>query len=173
MIAKIKKELSTTDTLSIVIDSSNWKLHSVLSEYTENELYISTAFTDGFNEPQQKSIQYYLDNEDYFYNLFIEKIKKLMEFEDFYNYEFEPAFEASDLELPEIITTDWLKTNVKLSGINIEKAKEDYCFLEFDFAVSWDDEHGMRALVYKNNFLAFAEGGTIWSYDLEDYKDDD
>jgi len=173
MIAKIKKELSTTDMVNIVIDNSNWKLHSVLGEYTKNELFISTAFTDGFNEQQQKSIQYYLDNEDYFYNLFIEKIKRLLEFEDFYDYDFEPAFEAYDLELPETITIDWLKTNVKLNEINIYKAKENYCFLEFDFAVSWDDEHGMRALVHKDKFLAFAEGGTIWSYDLADYENDD
>ena len=171
---QIKEQLSSNNSTTIEISNSYWKLHSIGNEYTENTLSICTDFASNqnFDILKQKAVQYYLENEKSFYNLFIKKIKRMLVFEDFYSYDFEPACEANEIELPETITDAWLQENIKLIAINILDEKEDACFLEFDFAVSWDDEHGMRALVYKDTFLAFDEGGCIWSDDIASYDDE-
>ena len=170
----IKEKFSTANTVKIEISDSNWKLHTVADEYAENYLNISTAYArqENFDEPKQKAIQYYLENEVHFYKFLVKKIKRMLEFKEFYDYDFEPACKANELELPEIITDAWLQQNVKLIAVNILDKKENACLLEFDFAVYWDEEHGMRALMYQDTFLAFAQGGYVWSYDFESYDDE-
>lgn len=168
MIEIIKEQLVTEDTVTVVIEDSKWNGHCV-DGYITNNLRISTAYTegDGFGAAREKAIQYYLDNENRFYELLMEKIKRLLEFEDFYgDYDFEPAFEANEIELPEIITQDWIKKNVKLSSISILEEK-GLCFLEFDFNVYRDEEHGMKVLLYKGKVLDIAEGGYCWTYDID------
>jgi len=167
MINIIKEKLLVNNTVNVVIENSNWKLHS-LEGYTENELNICSDFAkaDGFDAIREKSIKYYLDNEAHFYTLFTEKIKRMLEFEDFYgDYDFEPAFDAYEIELPETVSNEWIKENIKLIQINIREEKEGMCFLEFDFAVSWDEEHGLVALTLKDKFVGFAEGGYCWYLD--------
>ncbi len=153
-----------TDPVTIVIEESNWK-HHTLEGYEDNELNILNVFAEekGFDAVREKAIIHYLDNESRFYTLFMEKIKRMLEFEDFYgDYDFEPAFEAYEVELPETVSDDWIKENVKLIQINILKEKDGLCCLEFDFAVSWDEEHGMIALMHNDEFVGFAEGGYCW-----------
>jgi len=76
-----------------------------------------------------------------------------------YSYDIEDF----DVDLPEEITIDWLKNNVKLITINILDKYQDFNLLEFDFAVSWDEEDGLRALVYKDKILDMAQGGCVWA----------
>ncbi len=114
----IKEKLTIDNTARIVIENSNWNLHT-LHGYN-NEL---TIYSEDFNANKEKAIQYYLDNEERFYNHFMETIKRMLEFKDFYAYDFEEAFDDYGIELPETVTEDWLKKNVKLIGIRflIEK----------------------------------------------------
>ena len=153
----IKEKLAVQDTVNVVIENSNWNKHT-LEGYGE-EL---TIYSEDFNTNKEKAIQYYLDNEGRFYSIFMETITRMLEFKDFYSYDFEEAFDAYEIELPETVTNKWLKKNVKLIGIRFLIEKKGIYFLEFDFAVSWDEEHGMVAKVYKDSVVGIAEGGICW-----------
>ena len=153
----IKEKLTVQDTANVVIENSNWNKHT-LEGYGE-EL---TIYSEDFNANKEKTIQYYLDNEGRFHSIFMETITRMLEFKDFYDYNFDDAFQANEIELPETVTNNWLKKNVKLIGIRFLIEKKGIYFLEFDFAVSWDEEHGMVAKVYKDSVIDIAEGGICW-----------
>lgn len=174
---EILNGISRNEEIIVSIEDSKWKEHSIYDayeevfEYKENELQLTTEFNDNiFDEPQKIAIKHYLEHENTFYTMFIDKfIESQFKFDEWFGYDFESYMEDNDIEIPDKISLEWIKTNVKLIAINIDVEKDGYAFLEFDFAVSWDDEHGLRALVYKDDILAFSEGGICWSYELDDY----
>jgi len=175
----IWESLTENGEFVVHIEDSKWKEHKIydpdeaLFDYKENELILTTVFNNNiFEDAQRIAIKNYLTHENIFYSMFIEKfLESQFVFDAWLGYDIEPYLKANDIKIPDEISLEWLKNNVKLIAININNEKDGYAFLEFDFAVSWDDEHGLRALVYKDSILAFAEGGICWSDDLDDYTE--
>ena len=175
----IWESLTENGEFVVHIEDSKWKEHKIydpdeaLFDYKENELILTTVFNNNiFEDAQRIAIKNYLTHENTFYSMFIEKfLESQFVFDAWLGYDIEPYLKANDIKIPDEISLEWLKNNVKLIAININNEKDGYAFLEFDFAVSWDDEHGLRALVYKDSILAFAEGGICWSDDLDDYTE--
>jgi hypothetical protein len=183
LIKQLKEILIDDDTAFIKINNSQWKNHYIEYdgeiEYEENELGICTSFSDDgeFDTIKEETIKYYLDNEDKFYNLLISSLKTFFlnkVGDNQYQYKAYKCdnnfntYETYEEAIPKIITDDWIQKNIKLININILNEYNNYSTLEFDFAVGWDDEHGLRALVWQDKVIQFAEGGYCWC-DTEAY----
>jgi len=139
--------------------SSLWKEHSRDSVY---KIKISRDF-DTFEPEKNKiistaeldALKYYLENEEKFYHKITSQFLEVLPV----------ILKEYEVEGSEIISREFIKEHIELIAIKLEEV-EGEIFIEFDFAPSWDNEHGLVALAHGDNILGFAEGGYCWFYNI-------
>lgn len=152
----------------VSLQSTQWKEHKI-----EN-LDINTFFIkcDDVSMTKIKSIEYFLLNQDKFYSILMNFLLNIfVDIVDTYELDIEGCEEVLvetddgyDF-VPPSLEVDMLKDHVLLNGINVLEKKGEV-FIEFDFHTSWNDEHGLIALVNNKKVLGYAEGGYCWFFDL-------
>ena len=70
-------------------------------------------------------------------------------------------FDQDDAILPIIHSNDDLKKNISLASVHIMNVyKDEIAYVGFEFICSWDGEHGLGLMTYKNQIVEFGGADT-------------